>query len=141
MKKIYRSRMEKVFGGVCGGLGNYLDIDPVLIRVIFVVAALFNGFGLLAYIILWVIIPEEPFVFPGKNPETGTGDEQANTQTPPPPVQTSTDSGRIIAGAFLIGIGLLFFSHKFFYFLHIRDILPIGLIIIGVLILVNAFKR
>jgi phage shock protein C len=59
-KRIYRSRKERMIGGVCGGLGYYLNIDPVLVRLVWVVLFFFAGVGLLAYILSWIIIPEEP---------------------------------------------------------------------------------
>jgi len=49
-----------MIGGVCGGLAKYFNIDPVIVRVIAVVAALMALWGLLAYIILWIVAPEEP---------------------------------------------------------------------------------
>jgi phage shock protein C len=60
MKRLYRSTTHKVIGGVAGGLGEYLDIDPVLIRIALVAACFFGGVGFLAYIIAWIIIPEQP---------------------------------------------------------------------------------
>lgn len=60
-KKLYRSRKERMIGGVCGGLGDYFGIDPTLVRVMFVLAALFGGPGILAYLILLIIVPEEPW--------------------------------------------------------------------------------
>ena len=59
-KRLYRSGKNKILGGVCGGLGDYFRIDPVLIRFIWVIAALVWGFGVLAYIIAWIIIPRNP---------------------------------------------------------------------------------
>lgn len=59
-KRLYRSKKDKVIGGVCGGLGDYLKIDPVLIRVAWAVLFFAGGMGLLAYILAWIIIPEEP---------------------------------------------------------------------------------
>jgi phage shock protein PspC (stress-responsive transcriptional regulator) len=47
-------------GGVCGGLGEYFDIDPTLVRLLFVVTALAGGPGLLAYIIMLIVVPSEP---------------------------------------------------------------------------------
>jgi phage shock protein C len=58
-RKLYRSRKNKVLGGVCGGLGEYFDIDPSLIRLLWVFVVLMGGSGVLIYIILWVILPEE----------------------------------------------------------------------------------
>jgi phage shock protein C len=61
IKRLFRSRKHKIIGGVCGGISEYVKWDPVLVRLIFV-ALLFcsGGYGLLAYIIGWIIIPIEP---------------------------------------------------------------------------------
>jgi phage shock protein C len=56
-RKLYRSRNDSRIAGVCGGLGEYLDIDPTLVRLIFVLLALTGGHGVLLYIILWLIVP------------------------------------------------------------------------------------
>lgn len=58
-KKLFRSRDQRIIAGVCGGLGEYFDIDPVIIRVIFLVTVLLGGAGVLLYLILWLVIPEE----------------------------------------------------------------------------------
>jgi phage shock protein C len=60
MKKLYRSRNERIIAGVCGGIGEYFDIDPVIIRIITVLLVLFGGGGLLAYLVAIFIIPLEP---------------------------------------------------------------------------------
>ncbi len=61
-KRLFRSKMDRVLGGVCGGLGKYFNIDPVLVRVLWAVSFFVGGVGFLAYIIAWIIMPEEPFV-------------------------------------------------------------------------------
>ncbi len=59
VKRLYRSRKEKVFGGVCGGIGEYLGVDPVIVRLIWVVLTLLTMFmGIIVYLIAWIIIPE-----------------------------------------------------------------------------------
>lgn len=60
IKRLYRSGRDKVLGGVCGGIGEYLNVDPVLIRLIWVVGALLWGAGIVLYIIAWIIIPRNP---------------------------------------------------------------------------------
>ena len=60
VKRLYRSRREKVIGGVCGGIAKYFSIDPILIRLLFVLMFFAQGAGILAYLIAWIIIPEEP---------------------------------------------------------------------------------
>ena len=59
-KKLYRSATDKKLAGVCAGVAKYLNMDPTVIRVIWVLLALFGSVGLLAYIICALIIPEEP---------------------------------------------------------------------------------
>ena len=61
-KRLYRSRKNKIFGGVCGGLGNYFHCDPTIIRVIALILSLLLAVigGILCYLILWIVIPEEP---------------------------------------------------------------------------------
>jgi phage shock protein PspC (stress-responsive transcriptional regulator) len=59
-KRLYRSRTEKMLGGVCGGLADYLDFDVTVIRVLWVLATLLGGSGALAYLVLWIVIPREP---------------------------------------------------------------------------------
>jgi phage shock protein PspC (stress-responsive transcriptional regulator) len=58
-KQIYRSSHNAVIGGVCGGLGEYFNIDPVIMRILWLLL-LFSGVGFLAYIVAWIIIPRKP---------------------------------------------------------------------------------
>lgn len=57
-QKLYRNTKDKVLGGVCSGLGDYWDIDPVLLRLLFVVLFFGFGVGLLLYILMWIVIPQ-----------------------------------------------------------------------------------
>ena len=59
-KRLQRSRTEKMMAGVCGGLGEYFDVDPTIIRLLWVVVTFMGGAGVLAYLILWVVVPLEP---------------------------------------------------------------------------------
>jgi len=59
-KRLYRQPKDKMIGGVCTGLSEYLDIDPVIVRVLFVVALFLGTMGFWLYIVLWVIIPKVP---------------------------------------------------------------------------------
>ena len=75
-RKLYRSRNDSRFAGICGGLGGCLDIAPTLVRLIFVLLALTGGHGVLLYIILWLIVPypAQPVVPPslGSHVTSGT---------------------------------------------------------------------
>ncbi|RIH90369.1 phage shock protein C [Calidithermus terrae] len=57
-RKLYRSEKDQVIAGVCGGLAEYFSIDPVLVRALFVLLALFGGGGFVLYLILWIVIPK-----------------------------------------------------------------------------------
>lgn len=59
-RKLYRSRTERSIAGICGGLGEYFDADPTMIRLLMLLLILLGGLSIWAYIILWIIIPEEP---------------------------------------------------------------------------------
>lgn len=57
-KRLYRSPTDTMLGGVCGGLGDYFDVDSNLVRLIFIVLSVLTGFGILVYFALWLIVPE-----------------------------------------------------------------------------------
>lgn len=60
IKRLYRSQKDKVIAGVCGGIAEYFNIDPVIPRLVAVLLIFAGGFGILAYIIAWIIIPQNP---------------------------------------------------------------------------------
>ena len=60
-KKLYRIRTGRKILGVCGGLANYFDIDPTIVRVVFALIGLFWGAGILAYFIMALVIPKNPY--------------------------------------------------------------------------------
>jgi len=61
-RKLYRDEYHKKIAGVCAGLAEYFNIDVAIVRVIFVLALIFHGGGLLIYIIFWIVLPKKPFV-------------------------------------------------------------------------------
>lgn len=145
--RLYRSRRVKVLGGVAGGLAQYFNIDPTIVRILFVVFTLTHGIGLLLYIILWVVVPEEPFelAYPIQN------DEPKTEGQPDSPTRSDFDgvslegkksgSGRIIAGTILIGLGLIFFADRFIPSFDFRDIVPIAFVLVGGLLIWNSLKK
>ena len=74
MGRLYRSRHNRVIGGVAGGLGEYFQIDPVIIRLIWVLLGFAGGNGLLLYIIAWILIPERPTVVTESTEEPARGE-------------------------------------------------------------------
>ena len=143
-KRLYRSYTDKMLGGVCGGLGEYFDIDPVIIRVLFIVAVLFGGGGILAYIILWIVIPQKPFTIPKFNRES------SNKTNPNTEQNTNDNSFRnfviekrrmnknSLAGMILIFFGILFLLDNFLPRFSFHDLWPLILIGIGFALILNA---
>lgn len=145
--RLFRSRRVKVLGGVAGGLAQYFNIDPIIVRILFVVFTLMHGMGLLLYIILWIVVPEEPFeiAYPIKNDEPKAEGQQAegssvNFDTVPPIVKKS-GSGRIVAGTILIALGVIFFADRFIPTFDFRDIVPIAFVLLGGLLIWNSLKK
>ncbi len=147
-KKLYRSVTDKMLGGVCGGLAEYFSIDPVLVRLIFVLAVIFGGSGILAYIILWIIIPQKPFIITpfNTNPPSGSSqpsDEEKKSENTEFNMSSlninKTQSNRsIYAGAFLILLGGIFLLDNFVPHFHFGDFWPLILIGLGFAIILNA---
>jgi phage shock protein C len=69
-RQLYRSQTNRMMAGVCGGLGEYFNVDPTLIRVLFVVLAVFGGAGVVIYLAMWIIVPEATEIPP---PTEGSG--------------------------------------------------------------------
>lgn len=77
-KRITRSRIDRMLGGVASGLALYLGVDPTLVRLAFIVLSLLNGFGALLYITLWLIVPNEGALGTGRtNLQEALGEMQA----------------------------------------------------------------
>lgn len=60
IKKFYRSRKDRAIAGVCGGLAEYFEIDAIIVRLFALILVLSLGAGFVAYIIAWIVVPEEP---------------------------------------------------------------------------------
>lgn len=58
-KRLYRAREGRIVAGVCAGLATYFGVDPTLVRLAFALITVFGGFGVLLYLVAWVVIPEE----------------------------------------------------------------------------------
>ena len=67
LRRLYRSRKDRKLAGVCGGLAAYWGIDPVIPRLVWVAFALAAGAGILAYVICWIVIPQEPAGSPARS--------------------------------------------------------------------------
>lgn len=134
-KKLYRSRRDKMLGGVAGGLGSYFEIDPVLIRIIFIAATFISGVGLVSYILLWIIVPFEPVVRVSTEPPVTAQEDYELLDS-----DTKRKRGAVI-GVVLIALGAIFLADNFLPFFDFEEFWPLLLIAIGVGLLWNANKK
>ncbi len=150
---ISRSRHNKIFGGVAAGLGEYLTIDPIVIRVLFVVSVLFSGIGILLYLIMWIVIPEERIIFDDVSGSSANNNVNENSGTTNGADSTSADNinfafyqekkknGKVIFGIILVIIGMFFLGIEIFSFLNFDDLFPVILIGLGVFLLWKSKNR
>jgi phage shock protein C len=68
-KKLFRSRTDRKIAGVCGGFAEYLDVDATLVRVLWLMLVFFGGWGLLGYLIAWIVMSQEPLRQPAVAPQ------------------------------------------------------------------------
>lgn len=122
IRRLYRSRNDRMVGGVAGGLANYLGIDPILSRLIWV-ALLFTGAGFLIYIVAWIVIPEAP---------AGMVEAVASP--------ASSMALRVIFGVGLVFIGAILLLREILPWLDDGIVWAVLLVCVGVGILVKAVR-
>jgi phage shock protein C len=156
-KRLYRSQTDRKFAGVAGGLGEYFVMDPLLIRLVFVVLALAGGGGVLIYIVLWIVTPENPLRIqpamdqPNRNPDqpasetpryseepSGTENPSSSPSASPLPQTKERNKGSLIGGLVLITLGGLFLADELIPQVNFGDLWPVLLIVVGVGLLFNA---
>ena len=134
MQRLYRSRTNKVFAGVCGGLAEYFDVDPVVIRVLFVLMVLFGGSGILLYIAAIIIVPQKPYN-PADFQQSSSDQPVSSSQGAPSNARNWFGYGLIIFGGLLLLANLDLFHFFDFFGNAIEYIFPILLIILGMAII------
>ncbi len=152
-KRLYRSAKSKVFGGVAGGIAEYFDIDPIIIRLLFVIIAFAGGGGAIVYLILWIALPLEPITpfninmgsgepFSTDNPaEPSSADYTTEASNPfNIPVKPENRNG-LIGGIVLISLGLIFLANRFIPNINFHDIWPLVLVILGGVLIATSFAE
>ncbi len=159
MGGIYRSQKNRVIGGVAGGLAEYFGVEVVLVRLLWVLAIFLGGGGVLAYLIAWLIIPEESEVlgrFPGYTVKTGRPADAAGAETDngagaaagaavpqeeenagfPAAWQDSAARRRRNSGLLLVALGVIFLIYQLFGPL-VRNGWPLLLVFLGFYLLLR----
>jgi phage shock protein PspC (stress-responsive transcriptional regulator) len=164
-KRLYRSQTDRKFAGVAGGLAEYFVMDPLLVRLAFVILTLAGGGGFLIYLVLWIVTPENPIRIqpsvnqPGQDSQQsnqrppdfqdGSSDFTPNTpnagatygQSPVEPQTKERKNGSLIGGLVLITLGVLFLADELIPQVNFGDLWPVILIVIGVGLLINTVTK
>ena len=152
-KRLYRSAKSKVFGGVAGGIAEYFDIDPIIIRLLFVIIAFAGGGGAIVYLILWIALPLEPItpytmnMGAGESFGTETPGNQSASASPDGasdpmsfPVKKENKNG-LIGGVILIALGLIFLANRFIPNINFGDLWPLVLVVLGGVLIATSFAE
>lgn len=147
-RRLERSTTNKVVGGVCGGLGEYLQIDPTFVRVFFVIAGVFSGgLFILVYVVLLVLMPLPGQPAPLDGIVGGPSEQSASTEVgaegAAPRTNGSGERNRAAAAYVLIALGVIFLLGNVGIFRYVQwsYTWPLVLIGLGVLLLVQRSRR
>ena len=136
-KRLYRSSSNKMVAGVCGGLGEYFDVDPTLVRVIFIVLTLSTGVFGIGYLLAWIIVPKKESIDwqqPSAGPQVGATFSQ-------PPRKEYSSWTRYLPGLILILIGVILLLQETIFWFDLQDFWPVVLIIIGLALIASRQAR
>ena len=138
--RLYRDEQHKKIGGVCAGLAEYFNVDVSLVRVLFLVAMFAGGGGFLAYVILWVVVPNQPLVSPS---DEFFASAQPNPQpVPVAPLNKPITTGSIVGGLILILLGVYLTLDQYdLIHLDFNTFWPIVLIIIGLILMFGFWQK
>ena len=129
--------MNRVIGGVCSGLANFFGLDVALVRIAFVIAFMFASFGFWLYIILWIVLPVD-----GQQSTINSQQSESEPVSESESVSKSESKVKsILAGSFVILIGLLFLVNNFIPINWVWKLWPLILVVIGVVMIVTASKK
>jgi len=145
-KRLYKSTDNKVFAGVCGGIGEYFAIDPVIIRLLWVAFTLMAGAGLIAYIVAAFIIPHNPEYVPIESTHTRIGDDGEELTADEIKERERMEARKNTRGALytlgiaLIVLGLIIFLRSYIPWIPEETFLVFLLIGIGVYLVIDKRK-
>ena len=138
--KLYRSVSNQMIGGVCGGLGAYVNIDPVFVRLLFVLLLFGSDFGFILYLLLWILIPEEGKDYGFKDDSFSDRVKSMGNDVQRAVTQPHPQSGLILGAGLIIIGGILFLDRLNFSWLRWMDfdiLWPLILIAGGIVLLIR----
>ncbi len=138
-KALYRAGDNRIIAGVCGGIAEYFSVDPGIIRLIWVLFAVAGGAGIWAYIVAWIIIPENPGdkLSDLNMQEKGTLAEKEKKFI----VENFRIYGKsALFGFILLLLGVIFLANNFFPELRLDKYWPLILIGLGIVLIFSGYN-
>ena len=136
-KKLQRDTQNKVIGGVCSGLANYLGLDASLVRLFFAIAFFIFSTGFWVYIILWIVMPASYSVQNEANYFVSPdGTTEVSQETQGDGLRTPNSKGSLTAGLILIGIGVLGLLNRYIPEINWQTAWPVLLIVLGLFLII-----
>jgi phage shock protein PspC (stress-responsive transcriptional regulator) len=139
-RRLYRSSRERVISGVAGGVAEYFDVDPSIVRIAWALLALITGgVFLILYGVMWLVVP----VAPGTAGSAASSDDPSGTPGAPAPRAERYRSGSagLVFGVILIGLGLYFLAREYLPGFNIDRLWPLGLVALGIFLLIAAMRQ
>jgi phage shock protein C len=146
-RRLYRSRTDTILGGLAAGVANYLNADPALVRIGWaILIPLTGGAALLAYIVGWIVVPEEPkdaalAAAAPSDPDAPLAAASAPGSAPGPERRIGGGNAGLWVGLALIALGAWFLVREFLPQIRGDLVWPIVIVGIGLVILVGALRR
>ena len=140
-RRLYRSSRERVISGVAGGVAEYFDVDPSIVRIAWALLALITGgVFLVLYGVMWLVVPVAPGSVgssaPGENDPSGTPGAPA-----PRAERYRSGSAGLVFGLIFIGLGLYFLVREYLPDFNIDRLWPLGLVALGIFLLIAAMRQ
>lgn len=135
-ERLYRSRQDRMLFGVAGGMAEWMNLDPAIVRIVWALLFLAGGVGLILYIVAAIVMPEAPVA-------SGVDGAGARGQAPgaQPIARSGPGNGGVIFGLVLVAAGVWFLVDRYVENLDTGWVVPGALIVIGVALLFGALGK
>lgn len=143
-RRLYRSQTESVIAGVAGGVAEYFDLDPAIVRVVWALLAIITGgVFFILYIVMWIVVPLAPEPLDGADGGSATpgADPATGWNAQPQRAQRRSGGGSWVFGLILIGLGLYFLAREYLPAVNFNRLWPLGLVLLGLILLFGAIRR
>ena len=135
-KQLYRSTNNKVISGVCGGIAEYFEIDPTIVRLLWALITITGGIGIIAYIVCIIIIPENTFSYRAndfeKTENNATYSSYTDNESSP-----SDNNSKLLFGVILVILGIVLVAKKFVHWIDFGSVWPVLLVVAGIHLIVK----